>query len=95
MTRSKTDPTGQGAIVAVTEPVMADLAHWAALQGAERTGSVFGMSDRHIARRLAAGTQAAGLGTGFRSFGPRRHGADDDGEWCACGGGCPAGTLDQ
>ncbi len=62
---SKTDQEGDGAVVAVTSAAMRDLERWAGLQGQDRNGSVFGLSDRQISRRVAACAKAAGLGDGF------------------------------
>ena len=63
--RSKTDQEGTGAVVAVTVSAMRDLERWAELQGRDRQGPVFGLSDRQIARRVADCAKAAGLGDGF------------------------------
>ncbi|MXX90224.1 MAG: tyrosine-type recombinase/integrase [Boseongicola sp. SB0665_bin_10] len=63
--RSKTDQEGTGAVVAVTVSAMRDLERWAELQGRDRQGPVFGLSDRQIARRVADRAKAAGLGDGF------------------------------
>ena len=64
--RSKTDPAAAGAVVALTARAMADLDQFAAQQGArDPAAPVFGLSDRQIARRIAAAAKAAGLGDGF------------------------------
>ena len=64
--RSKTDQEGEGAVVAITPAAMEDLDRLAALRGPrEPDAPVFGLSDRQIARRLAAVAKAAGLGEGF------------------------------
>ncbi len=64
--RSKTDQEGEGAVVAITPAAMEDLDRLAALRGpCEPDTPVFGLSDRQIARRLAAVAKAAGLGEGF------------------------------
>ena len=86
--RSKTDPAAAGAVVALTARAMADLdqlaAQLAAQQGArDPAAPVFGLSDRQIARRIAAAAKAAGLGDGFSGHSGRvgmaqrmtRHGA--------------------
>ena len=63
--RSKTDQEGAGTVVAVTPAAMADLDRLAALGAPDQDTSVFGLSDRQIARRIAAAAKAAGLGDGF------------------------------
>lgn len=65
--RSKTDQEAEGAVVAITPAAMADLDRLATLRGGGRgtEGRVFGLSDRQIARRIAAAAKAAGLGDGF------------------------------
>ncbi len=63
--RSKTDQTGKGAVIAIPARVMEDLDRWDGVQGAGRTGRVFGLSGRQISRRIAANAAAAGLGEGF------------------------------
>ncbi len=64
--RSKTDQEADGAVVAVTPAAMADLERLASMRGGREPGaSVFGLSDRQIARRIAAVAKAAGLGDGF------------------------------
>ena len=82
--RSKTDPAAAGAVVALTARAMADLGQLAAHQGArDPAAPVFGLSDRQIARRIAAAAKAAGLGDGFSGHSGRvgmaqrmtRHGA--------------------
>ena len=82
--RSKTDPVAAGAVVALTARAMADLDQLAAHQGArDPAAPVFGLSDRQIARRIAAAAKAAGLGDGFSGHSGRvgmaqrmtRHGA--------------------
>lgn len=60
--RSKTDQEAEGAVVAITPQAMADLERMAGLRGSRDPGeSVFGLSDRQIARRIAATAKAAGL----------------------------------
>lgn len=64
--RSKTDRDGEGAVVAVTPAAMADLERLASMTGTrEPDAPVFALSDRQIARRIAAVAKAAGLGEGF------------------------------
>ena len=63
--RSKTDQAGEGAVVAVTAAAMRDLDRWAEAQGSGRQGSLFGLSARQIARRIAAAAKSAGLGGGY------------------------------
>ncbi len=61
--RSKTDPTGEGAVVAVTRTTMEALA--ALRDEAPDDAPVIGLSTRQIARRIKAAALAAGLGDGF------------------------------
>ena len=63
--RSKTDQEGAGAVVAITADAMRDLERLASMRGSDPTASVFGLSDRQIARRLAAAARSGGLGDGF------------------------------
>ena len=64
--RSKTDPTGAGAIIAITATATADLDRLREPQESPReSDSVFGLKDRQIANRIAAVAKAAGLGAGF------------------------------
>lgn len=63
--RSKTDPTGSGAVVAVTATAMADLDRLREFAGPAESDSVFGLGDRQIANRIAAVARACGLGAGF------------------------------
>ena len=63
--RSKTDQEGAGAVVAATPAAMADLAAWADVQSAGRTGPVFGIGAVQIRNRIRAVAKAAGLGDGF------------------------------
>ncbi len=64
--RSKTDQEGTGAVVAITPAAMADLDRLAALRGGRDPDlPVFRLSDRQIARRIAAMAMLAGLGDGF------------------------------
>ena len=62
--RSKTDPEGQGAVVAVTREAMRALA---AIRPADAPADapVLGLSADRLARRVKAAAQAAGLGDGF------------------------------
>ena len=64
--RSKTDQEGEGAVVAITPAAMTDLDRLATMRGGrDAKASVFGLSGRQIARRIAAAAKAAGLGDGF------------------------------
>ncbi|MCY3673308.1 MAG: tyrosine-type recombinase/integrase [Alphaproteobacteria bacterium] len=64
--RSKTDQNAEGAVVAVTPAAMEDLDRLASMRGeCEAAAPVFGVSDRQIARRIAAAAKAAGLGDGY------------------------------
>ncbi|MCY4593156.1 MAG: tyrosine-type recombinase/integrase [Alphaproteobacteria bacterium] len=65
--RSKTDQLGDGAVVALTSQAVADLDRLASLTGTGwgTDAPVFGLSDRQIARRIAAAARRAGLGDGF------------------------------
>ena len=64
--RSKTDQEADGAVVAITAGAMANLDRLAGVRGNRDPGaSVFGLSDRQIARCIAARAKAAGLGEGF------------------------------
>ncbi|MCY4593146.1 MAG: tyrosine-type recombinase/integrase [Alphaproteobacteria bacterium] len=65
--RSKTDQLGDGAVVALTSQAVADLDRLASLAGTGwgTDAPVFGLSDRQIARRIAAAAKRAGLGDGF------------------------------
>jgi len=58
--RSKTDPEGEGAVVAVTPQAMAELDRLAALRGGDPdpAAPMFGLSDRQISRRIAAAAEA-------------------------------------
>ena len=71
--RSKTDQEGEGAVVAVTPAAMADLDRLAALRGGDPDpdAPVFGLSDRQIARRIAAAAKSAGLGDGYSGHSAR------------------------
>ena len=61
--RSKTDQTGEGAVVAVTPGAMAALD--AMRHGAPDAAAVFGMRADTLARRVKAAARAAGLGSEF------------------------------
>ena len=64
--RSKTDQEADGAVVAITPAAMADLDRLASMRGGSDPDSpVFALSDRQVARRIAAAAKAAGLGDGF------------------------------
>ena len=63
--RSKTDPTGSGAVVAITATAMADLDRLREFARPDESDSVFGLGDRQIANRIAAVAEACGLGAGF------------------------------
>ena len=63
--RSKTDPTGAGAVVAITATAMADLDCLRELASPADSDSVFGLQGRQIANRIAAVAKACGLGAGF------------------------------
>ena len=63
--RGKTDQEGEGATVAITAAAMTDLERLAAMRGRDPAASVFDLSDRQIARRVAAMAKLAGLGEGF------------------------------
>ena len=61
--RSKTDQTGEGAVVAVTPGAMAALD--AIRAGAPDAAAVFGLRADTLARRVKAAARAAGLGSEF------------------------------
>ena len=61
---SKTDATGEGAVVAITEAAVSDLDRIRPA-GADPDASVFELGDRQIARRIATVAKAAGLGDGY------------------------------
>ena len=61
--KSKTDATGEGAVVAITSNAMRDLER--IRRDAGDADRVFAMSERTIARRIASAAKAAGLGDGF------------------------------
>ena len=61
----KTDQEGEGATGAITAAAMTDLERLAAVRGRDPAASVFDLSDRQIARRVAAMAKLAGLGDGF------------------------------
>ena len=61
--RSKTDPTGQGAVAAITAATLQAL--HAIRDGAPDDQPVFGLTDGQIGRRVKAMTRAAGLGPGY------------------------------
>ncbi len=63
--RSKTDPTGAGAVVAITATAMADLDRLREFETPAESDSVFKLGDRQIANRIAAVAKACGLGAGF------------------------------
>ena len=63
--RSKTDPTGAVAVVAITATAMADLDRLREFEGPAESDSVFGLDGRQIANRIAAVAKACGLGAGF------------------------------
>ena len=64
--RSKTDPTGAGAVVAITATAMADLDRLREFEKSPADSDfVFGLQGRQIANRIAAVAKAAGLGAGF------------------------------
>ena len=63
--RSKTDPTGAGAVVAITATAMADLDRLREFETPAESDSVFKLRDRQIANRIAAVAKACGLGAGF------------------------------
>lgn len=64
--RSKTDPTGAGAVVAITAFAMTDLDRLRELQESpEQSDSVFGLQGRQSANRIATVAKACGLGAGF------------------------------
>lgn len=64
--KSKTDQNGEGSVVAITAQAMDDLDRLAALQGYPgESESVFGLSDRQIARRVSKAAVKAGLGKGY------------------------------
>lgn len=63
--RSKTDQEAAGAVVAITPAAMTDLDRLASMRGSDPDSPVFALSDRQIARRIAAAAKAAGLGEGF------------------------------
>ena len=63
--RSKTDPTGSGAVVAIISPAMADLDRLREFETPAESDSVFELGDRQIANQIAAVAKACGLGTGF------------------------------
>ena len=70
VTRSKTDPEGEGAVLFVSAPTMEVLR---AIRPAEASAddSIFGLSDGQIARRAKAAAEAAGLGDGFTGHSAR------------------------
>ena len=63
--RSKTDPTGAGAVVAITATAVADLDQLREFAGPAESDFVFGLKDRQIANQIAAVAKACGLGAGF------------------------------
>ena len=65
--RSQTDPTGAGAVVAITATAMADLDQLREFAGPAESDFVFGLKDRQIANRIAAVAKACGLGDGHAS----------------------------
>lgn len=70
VTRSKTDPDGEGAVLFVSVPTMEALR--AIRQSVQDDGdSIFGLSDDQIARRVNAAAEAAGLGEGFTGHSAR------------------------
>ena len=58
--RSKTDPTGEGAVVAITAACIRAL-HAIRPENPEDQGNVFQLADRQIANRIKAACHAAGL----------------------------------
>lgn len=62
---SKTDQTGEGAVVAITAAAMADLERLAARRGRDPDSAVFGIGPAQIRNRIATLAKAAGLGDGF------------------------------
>lgn len=70
VTRSKTDPEGEGAVLFVSAPTIEALR---AVRPAKASAddSIFGLSDDQIARRVKAAAEAAGLGEGFTGHSAR------------------------
>ena len=64
VTRSKTDPEGEGAVLFVSAPTMEALRAIRQFDP-DDAGSIFGLSDDQIARRVKAAAEAASLGEGF------------------------------
>ena len=66
---SKTDQSGEGAVVAITETAMDDLDRWRDVQGGgDRPFPLTGETVRH---RIAKAAKDAGLGEGFSGHSPR------------------------
>ena len=63
--RSKSDQAGEGAVVAVTEAAMEDMARLATHVDCGPQARVFPLSDRQIGRRIQSAAAAAGLGAGY------------------------------
>ena len=70
VTRSKTDPDGEGAVLFVSAPTMEALRAIRQLDP-DDADSIFGLSDDQIARRVRAAAKAAGLGEGFSGHSAR------------------------
>lgn len=70
VTRSKTDPEGEGAVLFVSAPTMEALRAIRPTD-ASASDSLFGLSDDQIARRVTAAAEAAGLGEGFTGHSAR------------------------
>ena len=68
--RSKTDQTGEGSVRFIGAPVMGCLKAMC-LCLSDTSGTVFGISDRQINRRIQAATKAAGLKGRFSGHSPR------------------------
>ena len=63
--RSKTDQDGEGAVVALSQHAVRDLARLRTMRPADDGASVFGVSDSQICRIVKRLAEQAGLGTGF------------------------------
>ncbi|WP_419551711.1 tyrosine-type recombinase/integrase [Candidatus Poriferisodalis sp.] len=69
--RSKTDPTGEGAVVYVSPRTMALVALEPVRDSAQGRHSIFGLGRNQISNRIKNAARAAGLGEGYSGHSPR------------------------